>query len=927
MGAGARRWIDPLTGAPRYPDGSVVEIRVHGVGGAPPSEMTGDPHPVRVAGNDTVGFYRAKDPVVQHLDDEPSSDGERPVHAREALAWGGQTSGTWRHAFWILLLPFALFNVAGRMHVPDDPVRAGWHRAICRVLAVTLTLTVMALTAGIAFDLLVVQCGTLAAGCAEQEGLAGLLLAPVRLAGDSLLARLAMATSMPILLLLALWYAGRYRTGELEGAATGPTGPVRPAGEAVSLGDPDIWRNAWPTSRLRGLHGSAAFAWIGMTLALAVGAVLSSGETAWVWVWRALAVVGASVLLRALLLVVRPAIAIPGPDPELRGQLARLRFGAMTVLGGGIGLAASAGAAVRPPGGWGIAGGATLGGLGLVLVGRWVLRSVRAASGGGRERPDISITRANAGLALGWVVLSLGVGMLVEPPRIVSTLAVDGGLLAGLFAGPYRPLFVLALVQVVLVVGLVWVSAARQVPVRADASPLDDGSPIPWHQSATVVTLLSLLAVTAVGTGLHAMVLAIVTDGSLVLAVDRPRGELVLPWWLGLTALVVLTVGLVLALAAWALVRRLRRGAAPSTQTVRADLDAAYAGAGLAVTGSGKDDEDRLAGVAGGWTTQALLRGAGRPLAWAVGVAVAGVAILGAVSVVWPSLWDREIPLVAPALFLLSVVPLGGVWAIRRGLRDRQARRDIGRLWDVLTFWPRITHPFAPPCYAEALVPMLRRRVELLRGLEPLPWAPGSDPAPGAQGEGRGVAVILAGHSQGSVIAFAAAAQIRASADHPPGVALVTYGSPIAILYERFFRGAFTSGSSGDAEDDVRDPTTTLYSQVRARVATWHHLFALTEPFAMPFWDEHVVEASPADRARGWPVTLGLPDLHAASQAATAPSQLRAGNTFEALVRDPSRWLAADGSRSVPLGHSCYHDHPDVEQHLERIARGIRAGS
>jgi hypothetical protein len=886
--------------------------------------MTGDPAPVRVAGNDTVGFYRARDPVVQHLRGERSTDDERPVHAREALAWGGQTSGTWRHAFWILLLPFALFNVAGRMHVPDDPVQAARHRAVCRVLAVTMTLTVMALTAGIAFDLLVVQCGSLAPGCAEQEGLAGLLLAPVRLAGGSLLARLAVATSMPILLLLALWYAGRYRTGELEGTGAGPTGPSRAAGEAVSLGDPDIWRNAWPTSRLRGLHASAAFAWIGMTLALAVAAVLSAGEVWWVWAWRALALGGSLVVVRALLLVVRPDIVVPGADPDLRRRLARLRLGALAVLGLGVGLSAASGVTDRPSGGGGIVGTVVLGLVGIALVSRWAIGALSTPISEQRERPDTSITRANIPLALGWVAVGLGAGLLSASPRVARELTVDGGLLAGLFASPYQPLFALALVQVVLVITLVWASAQHQVPIRADASPLDEGSPIPWHQSATVVTLLSLLSVTAVGTGLHAMVLAIVTDGSLVLAVDRPPGELVLPWWLGLTALVVLTVGLVLGVAVWGLVRDRRRRAAPSIDVVRASLDPAYVAAGIAPVGDSNDDQDRLAGVAGGWTTQALLRGAGQPLAWAVGTAVVGVVALGAAGVAWPSLWNRELPLVGPALFLLSVIPLGGVWAIRRGLRDREARRDVGRLWDVLTFWPRITHPFAPPCYAEALVPMLRRRVELLRGLEPPPWASGTDAAPGMGAPEGGVAVILAGHSQGSVIAFAAAAQVRPSANHRPGVALVTYGSPIAILYERFFRGTFVSAAQPEAPDEATEVTPTLYDQVRARVATWHHLFALTEPFAMPFWDQHVADAPRSDLARGWPVTVRFPNLSEASAAATVPAQLRSGSSFEALVRDPMRWLAVDGSRGMPLGHSCYHDHPDVEAHLDRLARGIR---
>lgn len=181
---------------------------------------------------------------------------------------------------------------------------------------------------------------------------------------------------------------------------------------------------------------------------------------------------------------------------------------------------------------------------------------------------------------------------------------------------------------------------------------------------------------------------------------------------------------------------------------------------------------------------------------------------------------------VAAALIVLYVFP--GVQLIRKNAQSRKSRRQLGKVWDVLSFWPRRFHPLAAPCYAERAVPEFRDRIRhhLLAGNN----------------------VIVSSHSQGTVIAFAALVQIGAESDdlgfeidghasykalssakgeqraaELENVGLVTFGSPLSTLYGRFFAAHF--GTPGRLQQ-LRDQLATLQPSGRK---AWINLWRPTD--------------------------------------------------------------------------------------------------
>jgi len=124
------------------------------------------------------------------------------------------------------------------------------------------------------------------------------------------------------------------------------------------------------------------------------------------------------------------------------------------------------------------------------------------------------------------------------------------------------------------------------------------------------------------------------------------------------------------------------------------------------------------------------------------------------------------------ALWVALASSAGLVLLASRLRTSESARKGVGVLWDLTTFWPRAAHPFAPPCYAERVVPELLTRLR---------WALDQD-------DKRDL-VVLSGHSQGSTLVVAAAS--RLDRDSLARVRIITYGSQLRAWYGRFFPAVF----------------------------------------------------------------------------------------------------------------------------------------
>jgi hypothetical protein len=227
---------------------------------------------------------------------------------------------------------------------------------------------------------------------------------------------------------------------------------------------------------------------------------------------------------------------------------------------------------------------------------------------------------------------------------------------------------------------------------------------------------------------------------------------------------------------------------------------------------------------------------------------------------------------------LLLLVALGAT-AFRLG----PTRRSLGILWDLASFWPRQAHPLAAPCYAERTVPELVYRTR---------WY-----------TGNGTGVVLAAHSQGTVLAAAAVLQLRTGdafePDDPvlPRVGLLTFGCVLRRLYGRYFPAYFGPRT-------LRDLRTSM--QLGTGDQRWRNLWRYSDYL-------------------GGPVLSGPPPVVAPAWDPGAPEAVGPGGlTLDLHLIDPPYDIAPGDTVHPPaLRHSSFWAVSQFQQAVVRVAELI----
>jgi hypothetical protein len=182
-------------------------------------------------------------------------------------------------------------------------------------------------------------------------------------------------------------------------------------------------------------------------------------------------------------------------------------------------------------------------------------------------------------------------------------------------------------------------------------------------------------------------------------------------------------------------------------------------------------------------------------LAWPAGVLIVALAIA-----VKFDLIDVDLQILTRAyeeiiIRASLVAPMAlAAWFVLRASSERATRRAVGVAWDLLNYWPRTFHPWAPSPYTEVAIPALEKRIGELAA---------------TAGVER---VVVSAHSQGAVIAVPVLRRLESLEK----ISFLSYGCLLGAHYRWLFPRLF-------------EPP--LVSGLNRR---WCNLYRTTDPLGYP---------------------------------------------------------------------------------------------
>ena len=871
------------------PEPGITEIRVHGVGGADPTATLGRTDVFQVTGDATAGFFRPTIPLS-------------PNRTVEAYSWGGLTAGSRARALWVLLLPFALVNLAGWMVEPIPSINAegrsipvrfmAWaagkletaQRVLVHVTGLAITGAYVMWIALMTMDLLAYQCGSQAACTtgrfyAEWLGREFFVDHPGR--------RIVVAALAPIGLIILFGIISSVSRARFEGytasRAQRDLTEVTPV-LSSDMGDRMFWQTSQWHARLFRAHLAWALAFLGGITAYASWRFIDTvpGNTTAAY-YRVPAVVtfSASIVL-AVAVVVYIALSVTWEDDPYETRFRFLNTGSNWTWWSGVAIVVAAMAVawqLRVDDAviarntitddlWGFSWTPILLfvlavvcvlAFSSVEVAKWVVTCLvnprlffiaiaavmviawqwaplvfaativlalgaryverRLCETPSPDREWIEVGAATIALVVLWVVGRLwwdGTVWGTEWPRLTPLIATGLVTLsfylrrvgtAGAAMGRTFPIRVSGVVMLAAV--LLWRILGRADPIYLGLYTcwvvisffwvaVEPSERFRWNGPGAVALLAVTLTAGSFSGGLIRFATMLSGDGYTIIAV--PIYD-----WIAVGFVSVFAAGLV-AFIAWVVMARATHGSAAAAEFLeRRD----------ARPTDSEPIPEIVARRVKNWV--GLARGIE-----AVDVFIMHVASLALYAVLAlmfdlldsdlgvTSYLDRAIGasfqgLTSVAAWVTLTLVLGMVLAVRSGLRDAGFRRQIGIVWDVTSFWPRHFHPLAPPSYAVRTVPELQSRVSEI-----------------AAADGK---TILSGHSQGSVVSFAAAASLDDS--DLDTVMLVTHGSPLRRFYARFFPKYFS-------DELLASTVARLGPGTEPTAGHWVNFYRVTDPIGQP---------------------------------------------------------------------------------------------